>query len=364
MPEMNRVMIVRKAVPVGWVALILWAVVAVACADRDGREDQHRARLAVFGTSVEIIVRGPNADRAAQAIGVIDRDFQFLHRHWHAWEPGFLVDLNQALARGEVVEIDAMTADLIGRSIELSRQSGGRFDPAIGGLLGLWGFQSSELPVGPPPRAELIDRWLSQAPSMGDVRLAGQTLRSLNPAVRLDFGAVAKGYAIDRAIERLRALGVAHAIVNAGGDVRVIGQAAGRQWRVAIRHPGRSGMILATLAAADGEAVFTSGNYVRFRRDRALRYAHILDPRSGWPVEGVRSVTVVDGSGTRADAAATALVVAGVEDWPEVAAAMAVEAVMLVDDQGTVWMSPAMAGRIEFEAGPSRVEVRSLPSGD
>jgi thiamine biosynthesis lipoprotein len=111
--------------------------------------------------------------------------------------------------------------------------------------------------------------------------------------MELDLGGFGKEYAADRAAGVLAERGLRHALVNLGGDVRVLGpQADGRPWRVAIQHPRRADALLADVEVRDG-AVATSGDYERgFERD-GVRYSHVLDPRTGWPVAGPQSVTVL-----------------------------------------------------------------------
>ena len=173
--------------------------------------------------------------------------------------------------------------------------------------------------------------------------------------MQLDFGGIAKGYAVDLAIERLRELGITSAIVNAGGDLHVIGRHGDRPWRVAVRKPG--GGIIGTVDVGADEALFTSGNYERFRQDQQERYPHILDPRSGWPVKDVASVTVIASKGIVADPAATALVVAGLEGWPAVARALDLNQVLVVDESGRVYLTPEMEQRMQFSVDVERVIV-------
>ena len=180
-------------------------------------------------------------------------------------------------------------------------------------------------------------------------------MSSKNPAVRLDFGGIAKGYAIDLACESLKLLGVRNAIVNAGGDLRAFGGHGDRPWRIAVRHPG--GGIIGSLETGADEAVFTSGNYERFRQDDESRYPHILDPRTGWPVRNLSSVTVVANEGWLADAAATALIVAGPDEWVDVARSMGVRQVLLVDENGKTYLTPEMDRRVDFEEGVEKVIV-------
>ncbi len=308
---------------------------------------RHDYQLYVFGTLVDITLWDVDEARGNEAISTISSDFQRMHREWHAWEPGPLVSLNEAIAAGREAEVPASLLPIIGQSQQLYRQSDGLFNPAIGGLLKLWGFQSSERPNGPPPAAEAIAAWVASAPGMDDLHISDGMLHSDNPRVQLDFGAFAKGYAVDLAIERLRAMGIENAIVNAGGDLRAIGSKSGEPWRIGVRHPQGNG-VLAAIAVQGDEAVFTSGNYERYREHEGVRYTHILDPRNGMPVDGVTSVTVIHDSGAVADAATTALVVAGPEEWPRIARQMGIKYVMLVDDAGTVYLNPAMRERVDF----------------
>jgi thiamine biosynthesis lipoprotein len=309
-----------------------------------------RAEFFVFGTVLDVSVQGVDRATANRAFAELQRDFQAMHRDWHAWEPGMLTRVNEAFAAGRSATANADIVELIRRSQQLETLSGGRLNPAIGALIGLWGFHTSDYPIlGPPPPAEAIERLVERNPSSSDIRIDGLTLSSTNPAVQLDFGGIAKGYAVDRACERLIALGVGNAIVNAGGDLRAMGNHGDRPWRVAIRDP--RGGIIGSLETGADEAVFTSGNYERFRQHGAERYPHILDPRTGWPVQALSSVTVVASEGVLADAAATALTVAGPDEWIEVARALGLEQVLLVDAEGRAFLTPAMQRRVALVEG-------------
>ena len=196
---------------------------------------------------------------------------------------------------------------------------------------------------------------LDQQPSSLDIHIDGLSLRSENPMVQLDFGGVAKGYAVDLTIRHLRAMGFSNAIVNAGGDLRAIGTHGDRSWRVAVRKPG--GGNIGPVQVMGDEALFTSGNYERFREDKTDRYPHILDPATGWPAKDIASVTVITDEGLLADAAATALVVAGLDKWTEVAQALELDQVAVVDESGTVYMTPKMEQRLEFIGDVTKVVV-------
>lgn len=310
----------------------------------------YHEQLLVFGTVVDIQLWGVDETRGQQVVSRLAEDFEFMHRTWHAWHPSTLGRVNVQLATGEVFTAAPSILPLIARGTELSQRSGGLFNPAIGRLIALWGFASDDPPKGPPPSAEAIRAILEQRPAMTDIHLDGIKMQSRNPALQLDFGAFAKGYAVDRAIDALREMGIEHAVVNAGGDLRAIGRHGERAWRIGIRHPRAEG-ILAAVEVEGDESVFTSGDYERYFDWQGRRYDHIIDPRSGYPAQGLSSVTVFARQGDLADAAATALFVAGpkVEDWLPVARAMGISGVMLVDQQGVVQITPGIRQRIRFE---------------
>ena len=327
--------------------LLFCVIFLAACTSRS---TVYHEQLLVFGTVVDIQLWGVKEAQGQQVVTRLAKDFEYMHRVWHAWHPGTLGRVNALLASGETFSAAPSILPLIKRGTELSQLSSGLFDPAIGKLVALWGFASDTPPKGPPPSAEAIRAILDQHPSMADIQLEGIHMRAQNPSLKLDFGAFAKGYAVDRAIDVLRELGIQHAVVNAGGDLRAIGRHGDRAWRVGIRHPRAEG-ILASVEVEGDESVFTSGDYERYFDWEGKRYDHIIDPRSGYPAEGLSSVTVFSQQADLADAAATAVFVAGpkASDWLPVARAMGISGVMLVDEQGVVQITPGIRQRIKFE---------------
>jgi len=320
------------------------------------RDEEHSAELFVFGTIVEVKLWGASQEQASNAFSEIQQMFQGMHRDWHAWEPGRLTEINQAFTQGQPATADEDIVAMIQRSQTLEESTGGRFNPAIGALIRLWGFHTSDYPiVGPPPSQAQIDEILGFSPSSRDIHINGLEIQTDNPAVQLDFGGIAKGYAVDLTIARLREMGINNAIVNAGGDLRAMGSHGERPWRVAVRKPG--GGSIGSIEVLGDEAIFTSGNYERFRQDQTERYPHILDPGTGWPAKDIASVTLITHEGLLADAAATALVVAGLEGWPEVAHALDLNKVAVVDESGTVYMTAAMENRLQFSGDVERVIV-------
>jgi len=310
-----------------------------------------------FGTLIHLTLYGVAAERAAQLADEVDAELQRMHREWHSWHPGELTRLNAAIARGEPFQVSPDLRDLIALSQETCQTSRGMFDPAAGHLFALWGFQQDERPSGPPPSRAEVGAVLAEQATMDDVELDGDTVTSRNANVALDFGGIAKGYAGQVIIARLRAQGVENAILNAGGGLQVVGRHGDRPWRIGIRGPDGSGVLGAVELGPQEEAMHTSGNYERYREFDSKRYSHIIDPRTGLPAEHIASASVIHPSGAVADAAATALVIAGPDGWQEVARLMGVTQAILVDDQGTVYMTPQMQQRVRFEQAPARVVI-------
>nr|WP_254813761.1 FAD:protein FMN transferase [Rhodovulum sp. ES.010] len=331
---------------------------------RTGNAHVHRETLYVFGTLVEIEIRGEDEATAEAATAAVGRLLQELHTDWHAWRPGALTVLNAAITRGEAMTIDDRLAGVLRDGQVLSCKSGGLFDPAIGGLIDLWGFHADTPPAGPPPAPAEIAALVEARPRIADLRVQGNRVGAANAAVQLDLGGFAKGAALDLAAAKLRALGIENAVLNAGGDVNILGTHGSRLWRVAIRDPFVWGAV-AAVSLQPGEVLYTSGNYERYFDHEGDRFAHIIDPRTGYPVREIVSVSVLDTTGARADAAATALSVAGRADWPRVAAAMGVPAVLMITDTGALLASPEMMKRLDplGDGLDAPVEVVPLPSG-
>jgi thiamine biosynthesis lipoprotein len=207
--------------------------------------------------------------------------------------------INRA-AGGATVPVDDETAGLIDFGAALHAQSEGRFDLTSGILRRAWDFKARRVPA-----QQAIDAVL---PLIGWSRVEWHDRRLRLPlaGMEIDFGGIGKEYAADRAGTILIERGARHGLVNLGGDVRVIGAAPdGSPWRIAIQHPrGRPGETLARLDVAQG-ALATSGDYERYFEVDGRRYCHVMNPRTGWPVDAWQSISVVAPLAAAAGACAT-----------------------------------------------------------
>ncbi len=340
--------------------LIIILNIALLSGCSETEQNIYREEAYVFGTLVKFTVSGVPDDLARKAVKATGEEFQHMHEDWHAWKPGELTRLNTALSRAESIEVSDFLLPLLKQSKQFYKQSDGLFNPAIGGLIEAWGFHSDELPIGSLPSFDSIKTLVKLSPSMNDVQIDGHVVSSNNTSVQFDFGGFGKGAALDRAEIILKEHGIKNAVINAGGDLNTIGNPEGRPWNVGIRHPVHWGVI-ASVDLTNGENLYTSGNYERFRMNDGIKYAHIIDPRDGMPVQHIVSASIIHENGALADAAATALTVAGPENWHNIAKNMGVRYAMLVDAEGTVYINPAMLKRIKFEPGEPKRLIISDP---
>lgn len=336
----------RRALPL---ALLLFSA---GCSEPQTAE---RHAFFALGTLVKISVFAPPA-----GFDDILRDTETAllaeENRWRAFESGELADINAALATGEAVEISEPVLAGIKRAQEIANASGGRFNPAIGNLVSAWNFHVEERPSLPPPDTETISALLP-APTLAALeKQQDGRWKSRDAKLWIDMGAFAKGLAVDTAIELLHSRGVNNAIVNAGGDLKAIGQHGDRAWRVGIRSPRGRG-VLAALEIHHGESVFTSGDYERHFEWDGKRYHHILDPATGQPAQGVVSVTVIHPDAALSDAAATALFVAGPGEWTKTAHDLGIDKAMIVLENGSIQLTAMMRERVTFEDDASIVEV-------
>lgn len=305
------------------------------------------SRFEAFGDAVDVSLLGVDPEQAERAVALIRHDFADLERDLNTWTDGQMARINRLLPTGEAFSAPVSIIPLVHLSQRYADLSDNLFNPAIGKLIALWGF-NVEVPEGMrPPPAHAIEQLLKANPRMSDIQVDILKLQGTNPALRLDFSSILQAYAIDLAIARLRELDVRNAQVKIDSDVRAIGNRGGRPWRIPIRRASGSG-VYATLNIQGDESVITRAAYDRDWIYDGVPYHHILDPRDGRPVRHTQSVTVIHPEATVAAAAAIALFVAGPDAWHALAETLGIQYVILVDGKGRVHMNPELHERIEI----------------
>ena len=232
------------------------------------------------------------------------------------------------------------TAEVVEASLAWARGTSGAFDPTVAPLLDLWAVWEGP---HPPPSPAQVQEALARVgwqrvrwdPAAGALDLGG---------TELDLGGIAKGYALDKAAEALRSRGAADFIVNAGGDLFVAGSKGDAPWKVGIQHPRGPEPFLRVVAPREGSLV-TSGDYERAYEWEGERYHHVVDPRTGRPARGCRSVTIWAPRAIDADALATAVFVLGPERGMELLEADGRAEGLVVDAAGVVRETPGF-GRV------------------
>jgi thiamine biosynthesis lipoprotein len=247
----------------------------------------YRLDFRAMASPCEVQLWCDDAAEAALALEAARDEVQRIESKYSRYRDDSVVGAINRAHGGAAVEVDAETAALLDFAAQAHADSEGRFDITSGVLRGAWDFKSGRLPN--PAAIEAL------LPLIGwnQVEWRAPYLRLPRPGMALDFGGFGKEYAADRAAAALGVSGHRHALVNLGGDVRVLGpQANGRPWLIGIQHPRRADAVLAQIEI-DAGAVATSGDYERYFELDGRRYSHLLDPRTGWPVAAAQSATVV-----------------------------------------------------------------------
>ncbi len=294
----------------------------------------------LMGTSVEITISQVGPKNAEEAMEAAFQEIGRVNRLMSHYRPDSEVSRITHHAGQKEVRVSPETREVIERVLYFSRTSGGAFDITIGPVFRLWNFREGKIPDPEKLRDQLkrVDyRKIKVDRSRSTVYLD-------DPRMELDLGAIAKGYAIDRACGVLQKRGVQNFLVNAGGDLKVGGEKGkGLPWTIGIQHPRLPSEFITKLQPKDA-GVATSGDYEKYFLKDGKRYHHILVPSTGMPARECQSVTILAPSAMDADALATAVFVLGpkkglamIEKVPGVHA-------IIVDRRGSVLLSPNWPG--------------------
>ncbi|MEO6366365.1 MAG: FAD:protein FMN transferase [Steroidobacteraceae bacterium] len=249
-----------------------------------------------MGTRCAVEVWATDRSEGEAAIEAVLADMRRIDALMSTYKPDSEISrVNVNAAKGPV-PISAELFSLLETSQQYSRLSAGVFDITYASVGYLYDYRQH---VKPDEKA--IDVALNSV-DYRQLKLdaARHTIAFGRPGMRIDLGGIAKGYAVDRGIEILKARGLAHAMVNAGGDTRVSGDRFGKPWVIGIRHPDRKDEVALKVPLVDA-AFSTSGDYERFFDEGGVRYHHILNPKTGKSPHEVRSVTIIASNATRTD---------------------------------------------------------------
>ncbi|HET9426572.1 MAG TPA: FAD:protein FMN transferase [Gemmatimonadaceae bacterium] len=263
-----------------------------------------RRSIPVMGTIAELVVVHDDVAKAEAAIDAAVAELRRVERTMTRFTATSDIGRANAGAAQAAVAVSPETALVVREALRWADATSGAYDPAIGGVIGLWDVTNRQS----PPRGEAIVALaglsLHRTVEVG----SGDRLYFHDRRARLDLGGIAKGYGVDRAVDALRANGITRAVVDVGGDLYALGLAADDEpWSIGIQSPDDRRALAAIIPASDC-AIATSGTYQQFFRFRGERYHHLIDPRTAAPrATPVQSLTIRADSCMHADVAATAL---------------------------------------------------------
>lgn len=296
------------------------------------RLSYYRYDFKAMGSPCDIQLYADSPARAKQVADAAIADVRRLEALYSRYRSdSFLSAINRVAAAGGRIAVDDETAGLLNYAATCYKQSDGLFDITSGILRRAWRFDLGRLPDQAQVQ-ELLDKvgWHK-------LRWASPVLEFPNPGMEIDFGGIVKEYAVDRAAALCGAAGIRHGVVNLGGDIKVIGpRADGSPWRVGIRDPRHKEAVMQTVLLREG-ALASSGDYERCILVEGVRYGHVLNPKTGWPVRHLAAVSVVGDFCVVAGSASTIA--------------------MLKEDSGSAWLGslglPHLWVNVQGETGGS-----------
>lgn len=297
----------------------------------------YQKTASIMGTNIEMDIWAKDQSQAEQAIATTLMAMNQTNQMMSRYKPNSeLSQLNQMAFTKPMVVSDALW-DVIGKSLEMSRLTQGAFDITTGVVLKTYDFKKRRL----PSTRQLLDAVKKVNYRQLVLNPEAKTVQFLQQGMSIDLGGIAKGYAVDQAINALNTLGIKHARVTAGGDTRLLGDYNGRDWSVGIKHPRAKNKMAMALPLRD-VAISTSGDYERYFIQRGQRYHHIINPQSGRSISGVVSATVLAPDSMTADALSTSVFVLGIKKGLALVDTLSDIDAIMIDSKGKVHYSSGL----------------------
>ncbi|MBI3778200.1 MAG: FAD:protein FMN transferase [Gammaproteobacteria bacterium] len=291
-----------------------------------------------MGTLVSVAVEGPRRDVLERGVNYAYREMSRLSDMMNHYNPDSVVSAINRRAGRQPVKVPRELMEVLFAARRVSERSDGAFDITVGSLTG-WRFNPEKPDIPSPEHTRRVLPLVNFRHVILDEN--GRTVMLAQPGTRIDLGGIAKLYILDAGMRTLKQHGIAHAMINGGGDVVVLGEHLGRPWRIGIRHPRRDGTLLGAVELTRGWVV-TSGDYERYFLRDGKRYHHILDPRTGYPTEGPQQVTLVADDVGLVNGYSLAIMVQGEEWGRDLIARTPGLSGLIVSHDGEVWTSPGM----------------------
>jgi FAD:protein FMN transferase len=291
---------------------------------------------AIMGTSVRVELWSEDRAEGESAIAAVMDQMHAIDQTMSPFKPESELSRVNREAADHPVPVGQPMYDIIARSIDFSKLSGGAFDITFASVGHLYDYRCGIRPTD--------EQLLEARAAIGYRNLIldsqARTVRFARPGVRIDLGGFAKGLAVDNGAAILKGRGIRNAIVTAGGDSRVLGDRRGRPWSIGIRDPRRADRVVAVLPLTD-VALSTSGDYERYFEKDGIRYHHLIDPSTGRSPDSVRSVTVIAPDGLTSEGLTKSVFVMGVDKGMQLIESLDGVDAVVVDS----------AGRLHYSSG-------------
>lgn len=305
-----------------------------------------------MGSELHLAAWTADDGKAVAAFEAVFAEFDRLDALMSVWREGSdIVHLNAAAGQAPV-PVSRDVREVIRAARQVSEWTGGKFDVTFGALSGLWKFDQ-DLDGRVPPRTEITPRLPLIDYQKLVVDESAGTAFLTTKGMRAHLGGIGKGYAVDRGVAILRERGLRDFMIRSGGDMYVAGQRGDRPWRIGIQDPrGAEGSSFASLDLTDA-AFSTSGDYERFFMKDGTRYHHIIDPDTGEPARGCRSVTIVATTSTLADGLSTGVFLVGPDKGMALIEQLSGVEGVIVSSKNNVLVSSGLARKLALRAPPT-----------
>jgi len=311
--------------------LIITFLLGLSCISH-GQNKSHKKVLLLMGSRFEITAISEDETKANKAIEVGINEIKRIEKLISSWDSDSQTSAIVRNAGIKSVQVDRELFNLIRRCKKISHLTHGAFDISYASMDKIWKFDGS--------MTQMPDS-VSVAKSVSKINYKDIILNSENTSVflkkkgmKIGFGAIGKGYAANKALEVMSKMELNGALVNASGDLITWGKDEdGKDWKIGISNPKEKDKIFSWLSIGE-TAVVTSGNYEKFVSFDGIRYSHIIDPRTGYPVSGLSSVTIICPNAELADALATSIFVLGAKSGLQLINKLnGIECILVTDDQ-------------------------------
>lgn len=285
------------------------SLLLVTCAPLWAQGQKHHKVVKLMGSRFEITAIHSDAQTAWDGINAGIAEITRIEKLISSWDPNSQTSAINKNAGVAPVVVDAELFNLIKRGLRISHLTSGAFDMSYASMDRIWKFDGTMKVL---PDAEVVKKAASKIGYENiELNEADQTVFLKEKGMKIGFGAIGKGYAAQKAKEKMMALGIPGGVVNAAGDLIAWGKDEGnKDFKVGIADPKQKDQVMSWLVVDNG-AVVTSGDYERFAMFNGKRYAHIIDPRTGYPTTGIKSVTIICPNPELADALSTSVFVLG-----------------------------------------------------